>query len=187
MNLTQLGFNTFFEQQLTALNLENKLIGRIMLEHKHSYRVATEDGELLATVSGNFAHNAYAREHYPAVGDFVLVSKMPGENRAIIHHLFERKSKFTRKMAGSQIDEQIFATNVDIVFLTMSLNADFNVRRLERYLVAAWDSGATPVIVLTKADLCDDVVHYVSEVESVAFGVDIVVVSELDGSGLDAV
>ena len=187
MNLTQLGFNTFFEQQLTTLTRENKLIGRIMLEHKHSYRVATEEGELLATVSGNYAHNAYARDHYPAVGDFVLVSKMPGEDRAIIHHLFERKSKFTRKMAGSQIDEQIVATNVDIVFLTMSLNADFNVRRLERYLVAAWDSGATPVIVLTKADLCDDVAHYVSEVESVAFGVDIVVVSALDGSGLDAV
>ena len=158
-----------------------------MLEHKHSYRVATEEGELLATVSGNFAHNAFARDHYPAVGDFVLVSKMPGEDRAIIHHLFERKSKFTRKMAGSQIDEQIVATNVDIVFLTMSLNADFNVRRLERYLVAAWDSGATPVIVLTKADLCDDVARYVSEVESVAFGVDIVVVSALDGSGLDTV
>ena len=187
MNLTQLGFNKFFEQQLTTLNRENKLIGRIMLEHKHSYRVATEEGELLATVSGNFAHNAFARDHYPAVGDFVLVSKMPGEDRAIIHHLFERKSKFTRKMAGSQIDEQIVATNVDIVFLTMSLNADFNVRRLERYLVAAWDSGATPVIVLTKADLCDDVARYVSEVESVAFGVDIVVVSALDGSGLDAV
>ena len=186
MNLTQLGFSPFFEEQLNNLSTENKLVGRIMLEHKHSYRVATEQGEFLATVSGHYAHNAFARDHYPAVGDFVLVSKMPGEDRAIIHHLFERKSKFTRKMAGSQIDEQIVATNVDTVFLTMSLNADFNIRRLERYLVAAWDSGATPVIVLTKADVCDDVERYVKDIELIAFGVDILVVSAIEGQGLEA-
>lgn len=187
MNLQTLGFNTYFETQLNELtiNTTNKIPARVILEHKHSYRVITEQGEWLASISGNFAFNSYSRKDYPAVGDFVLVEQMPGEERAIIHHLFERKSKFTRKMAGQEMDEQIVASNVDIVFLAMSLNADFNVRRLERYLIAAWDSGAKPVIVLTKADLCDDVDAYVQEVESIAFGVEIIVVSAVTGEGID--
>ncbi len=187
MNLQTLGFNTYFETQLNELtiNTTNKIPARVILEHKHSYRVITEQGEWLASISGNFAFNSYSRKDYPAVGDFVLVEQMPGEERAIIHHLFERKSKFTRKMAGQEVDEQIVASNVDIVFLAMSLNADFNVRRLERYLIAAWDSGAKPVIVLTKADLCDDVDAYVQEVESIAFGVEVIVVSAVTGEGID--
>lgn len=188
MNLQQLGFNTFFETQYHDLSIDQtkKIPGRVLLEHKHSYRVLTEQGELLASVSGNFAFHSFSRKDYPAVGDFVVVEQMPGENRAIIHHLLERKSKFTRKMAGLEIDEQIVASNVDLVFLVMSLNADFNLRRLERYLVAAWDSGAKPVIVLTKADLCNDVDHYVSEVGAIAFGVEVIAVSAVTGEGLEA-
>ncbi len=190
VKLKKLGFRSFFEQQLKELSedkLKNKVPGRVLLEHKHSYRVATEQGEWLATISGSYAFQSFSRTDYPAVGDFVLVEKMPGEDRAIIHHLFERSSKFVRKMAGFEIDEQIVAANVDVVLLVMSLNADFNVRRLERYLVAAWDSGATPVIVLTKADLCDQVNDYVQQVEAIAFGVEIMVVSAMTGEGLDAI
>ena len=188
MKLQQLGFQSYFQDQWQQLELSsntNIIPGRVVLEHKHSYRVVTEKGEWLATVSGNFAYSAFSRKDYPAVGDFVAVEKMPGEERAIIHHLFERKSKFTRKMAGLQVDEQIVAANVDLVFLVMSLNDDFNIRRLERYLIAAWDSGATPVIVLTKADLCENVDNAVQQVETVAFGIDIVVVSSILGQGLD--
>lgn len=186
MNLQQLGFSTYFEIQLQSLTIDmtTKLIGRIVLEHKHSYRVMTEQGDFLATVSGNFAYHAFSRKDYPAVGDFVVIEQMPGEERAIIHHLFERKSKFTRKMAGLEVDEQIVATNVDYILLVMSLNADFNIRRLERYLVAAWDSGATPIIVLTKLDLCEDVSDFIKEVETVAFGVDVLTVSALTGEGI---
>ena len=185
MNLTILGFTPFFEQQLESLKTEGKVIGRVMLEHKHSYRVMTEQGEWLATVSGAFAFSAISRTDYPTVGDFVIVEQMPGEERAVIHHLFERQSKFVRKMAGREVDEQIVAANVDIVMLVMSLNADFNVRRLERYIIAAWDSGATPVVVLTKADLCDDVESFVREVEAVVFGVEVFVVSSVNGEGLE--
>ena len=186
MNLTTLGFNPFFKEQYTMMQTEGKVVGRVSLEHKHSYRVMTEHGEWLATVSGAFKFSSFSRTDYPAVGDFVLVEQMPGEERAVIHQLFERQSKFVRKMAGREIDEQIVAANVDIVMLVMSLNADFNVRRLERYIIAAWDSGATPVVVLTKADLCEDVENYVREVEAVAFGVDIFVVSSVNGEGLEA-
>ena len=187
MNIQQLGFTNFFETQLQNIQTEQstKMIGRITLEHKHSYRVLTKQGEWLASISGNFAYRALSRKDYPAVGDFVLVEQMPGEERAIIHHLFERKSKFTRKMAGQEIDEQIVAANVDIAFLVMSLNADFNIRRLERYLIAAWDSGAKPVIVLTKSDLCDDVTSYYQEVETIAFGVDVIAVSAVTSDGIE--
>ena len=187
MNIQQLGFTDFFELQLQNIQTEasTKIVGRITLEHKHSYRVLTEQGEWLASVSGNFAYRAFSRKDYPAVGDFVLVEQMPGEERAIIHHLFERKSKFIRKMAGLEIDEQIVVANVDIVFLVMSLNADFNIRRLERYIIAAWDSGAKPVIVLTKSDLCEDVSAFVEEVETIAFGVEVIVVSAVTNEGIE--
>lgn len=191
MNLTTLGFSTYFEEQLTAFKEESKLANcvpaRVTLEHKHSYRVLAEEGEWLATVAGHFAYTSQAREDYPAVGDWVLVEKMPGEEKAIIHKLFNRKSVFSRKVAGQEIKEQIVASNVDIVLLVMSLNADFNIRRLERYLVAAWDSGAKPVIVLTKADLCEDITSMVREVELVAFGVDIFVTSARSGEGIEAI
>ncbi len=191
MNLTTLGFSTYFEEQLTAFKEESKLANcvpaRVTLEHKHSYRVLAEEGEWLATVAGHFAYTSQAREDYPAVGDWVLVEKMAGEEKAIIHKLFNRKSVFSRKVAGQEIKEQIVASNVDIVLLVMSLNADFNIRRLERYLVAAWDSGAKPVIVLTKADLCEDITSMVREVELVAFGVDIFVTSARSGEGIEAI
>ncbi|MFJ5767474.1 ribosome small subunit-dependent GTPase A [Lysinibacillus sp. NPDC093210] len=191
MKLTTLGFSTYFEEQETAFKKESKLANcvpaRVTLEHKHSYRVIAEEGEWLATVAGHFAYTSVAREDYPAVGDWVLVEKMAGEDKAIIHKLFNRKSVFSRKVAGQEIKEQIVASNVDIVLLVMSLNADFNIRRLERYLVAAWDSGAKPVIVLTKADLCDDITSMVREVELVAFGVDIFVTSARSGEGIAAI
>ncbi|MFJ7733243.1 ribosome small subunit-dependent GTPase A [Lysinibacillus sp. NPDC097231] len=188
MNLSTLGFSTYFEEQMIEFKKQAKLVNcvpaRVTLEHKHSYRVLAEEGEWLATVAGHFAYASLAREDFPAVGDWVLVEKMPGEEKAIIHQLFERKSVFSRKVAGLEIQEQIVASNVDIVLLVMSLNADFNIRRLERYLVAAWDSGAKPIVVLTKADLCEDISSMIREVESVAFGVDIFVTSALSGEGL---
>ncbi|MDN4495172.1 ribosome small subunit-dependent GTPase A [Ureibacillus aquaedulcis] len=191
MNIKSLGFTNFFEDQLSALLKEKKyekcVPARVTLEHKHSYRVISENGEWLASVSGLYAYEALERVEYPAVGDWVLVEKMEGENRAIIHKLLNRKSQFSRKIAGREIEEQLVATNVDLVLLVMSLNADFNIRRLERYLVAAWDSGATPIIVLTKADLCEDVDRYLKEAQAVALGIDIFVTSSYTGEGVEQI
>ncbi|WP_176400087.1 ribosome small subunit-dependent GTPase A [Ureibacillus sinduriensis] len=191
LNIQSLGFSLFFEDQLHAFMGEKKyekcVPARVGLEHKHAYRVISEHGEWLAAVSGLYAYEAIDRAEYPAVGDWVLVEKMDGENRAIIHKLFKRKSQFSRKIAGREVEEQLVATNVDFVLLVMSLNADFNIRRLERYLVAAWDSGATPVIVLTKADLCEDVDRYLKEVQAAAIGVDIFVTSSYTGEGIEQI
>lgn len=191
MNLKKYGFTEPFITQtneLTQLDKYNSLIpGRVTVEHKHSYRIITEEGEILASISGNYAYNSFERKDYPAVGDWVLINKQPHEAKGVIHKLLERKSVFSRKIAGLEIDEQIVASNVDIVFIVTSLNDDFNVRRIERYVTAAWNSGATPVILLTKADLCEEVSSFVEEVETVAFGIDIIPISTHSGLGLTAV
>lgn len=94
---------------------------------------------------------------FPAVGDFVMMDCTKSNSHAIIHHILSRKSAFIRKAAGTDHKEQVVAANIDNVFICMSLTNDFNARRLERYLSVCWDSGAVPVVVLTKADLCKDI------------------------------
>src|SRR5690606_4165449 len=120
-------------------------------------------------------------------GDWVLLREYPNERKAIVHGILPRKSKFSRKVAGKAVYEQIVAANLDYVFILTSLNNEFNLRRIERYLVLAWESGAKPIIVLTKADLCDELSLKVAEVESVAVGVPIHVISSVKGEGLDAI
>jgi ribosome biogenesis GTPase len=178
--IEQYGWNNNWEEKMTG----SGIAGRVLLEHKNLYRVMTNEGELLSSLSGKFKfeHN---REAFPAVGDWVVLDQMPGEEKGIIHEVLPRSSQFSRKMAGLTTEIQLIAVNVDFVFLVMSLNHDFNVRRLERYLLAAWDSGATPVVVLTKKDTCEDLEYYIKEVEAIAFGVDIFAVSSVTGEGID--
>lgn len=106
-----------------------------------------------------------------------MISARPEEQKATIHALLPRKSKFSRKVAGLTTEEQIVASNVDTIFLVNALNADFNIRRIERYILSAWESGANPVIILSKADLCEDIEKKIAEVESVALGVPILPIS----------
>jgi len=159
-----------------------ELRARVISQEKGIYRVRSEYGERLAAVSGKYIHTASTVSDYPAVGDYVLVQWPEDDSNGVITSLFPRKSCFIRKAAGNRKQEQIVAANVDYVFLCMSLNNDFNLRRLERYLSIAWDSGATPVVVLTKADLSDDVEVKRYEVESVAIGVDIITVSSFENN-----
>ena len=191
MNLKTLGFkdsfNEMLQQYMKLEKYKNCVPARVMLEHKHSYRIAAEEGEWLASAAGKFAYEAQSREDYPAVGDWVLAEKLPGEERAVIHELFPRYSKFSRKTAGTQTAEQIVASNIDIVLLVMSLNSDFNVRRLERYIVAAWDSGAVPAVVLTKADLCEDIPSFTSRLGMAAAGMAVHAVSAVTGEGMEDV
>lgn len=176
----------WIEHQENFKSSEGK-IGRVTLEHKHMYRVVTELGEWLAVCSGSLLHRAIDRRDYPAVGDWVAIEQMPGEERGIIHSILPRTSVFSRKTAGDSMTEQLIAVNVDIVFLVTSMNDDFNPRRLERYLVAAYDSGAIPVIVLTKADLCDTPQDFIDQASNIAFGTDVFAVSSKTGAGIDHV
>lgn len=162
-------------------------VGRITLQEKGLYQLETEQGAKWAEVSGKFRYHADAVSDYPAVGDFVMVDWNGEGGNAVIHQILPRKSCITRKAAGNAHQEQIVAANIDTIFLCMSLNNDFNLRRLERYLSIAWDSGATPVIVLTKADLCDDLPSCLSEVSSIAIGVDVLVTSAAEEDGFTQV
>ncbi|GIP19431.1 putative ribosome biogenesis GTPase RsgA 2 [Paenibacillus montaniterrae] len=169
-------------------------LGRVSSQHKDLYKVITEHGEVFAEVSGKFRYEARSLADYPAVGDFVMLAQSEREeqslqagDRAIIHHVLTRKSAFERKAAGTSNDIQVVAANMDIVFICMALNHDFNLRRLERYLSIAWDSGATPVVVLTKADLCEDVQEKLNEVYTAAIGVDVVTTSGLSEDGFIAI
>lgn len=176
------GWTPAWEEKQTVQGLP----GRIILAHKGMFRVATNDGEWLAVPSGKFTFT-HSKEQHPAVGDWVIVEQMPGEQKAIIHEVLSRSSQFVRKTAGKTTDIQLIAVNVDYAFLVMSLNQDFNLRRLERYLLAAYDSGAIPVVILTKRDICEDVREYEKQVEEIAFGVPIYSVSSKTGEGIEEV
>lgn len=157
---------------------------RVIRQQREQYGIADEQGnEYAARVSGKYMNNAAAADDYPAVGDYVA-ARIEGDT-AIIHALFPRKSAFVRKVSGKTFAAQVVAANVDTVFLCMSLNENFNARRMERYVAAAWESGARPVIVLTKADICSDVDAKLNELYSAAPGVDIVAVCAMDGMGMD--
>lgn len=163
-------------------------LGRVSAQYKDLYKIITENGELTAEISGKVRFDAKSLSDYPAVGDFVMLDRMDNaQGNGIINYVLPRKSVFKRKTAGTSNDVQIVAANIDTVFICMSLNNDFNLRRLERYLSIAWDSGATPVIVLTKSDLCDDIKKRLDETATVAIGVDVLVTTSISHDGFAAV
>lgn len=185
-NLYKCGLDDYFLKESTVYT--NLFIARVTEQHREQYKVVTECGELNAVISGKLAYHADGKASFPAVGDWVMIDRVDGDSGlAVINHTLPRKSKFVRKAAGTANEEQIVAANIDIVFICMSLNTDFNLRRLERYLTISWDSMATPVIVLTKSDLCDDIRLKLDEIASVAMGVDVVVCSAENSYGLDAI
>ncbi|MCB2290022.1 ribosome small subunit-dependent GTPase A [Clostridium sp. CS001] len=160
-------------------------MARVFAEHKHIYKLFTEAGEVLAEVSGKLRYETIDEEAFPSVGDWVVVSLRVEEKKATIHKVLSRKSKFSRKVAGINTKQQIVASNIDTIFLVNALNKDFNARRIERYLIMAWESGASPVVLLSKADLSTDLEEKLLETEKVAVNVPIHIISAVDKRGLD--
>ncbi|HOD41455.1 MAG TPA: ribosome small subunit-dependent GTPase A [Candidatus Wallbacteria bacterium] len=184
--IDQLGWNDFFEANMASLKPEDGQIpARVSAEHKGMYKVLCEHGELSAEITGRLRFDAAGRSDFPAVGDFVIITARPAEGSATIQELLPRRTKFSRMAAGSYCDEQIVAANLDVVFIVMSLNADFNLRRVERYLTLAFESGAKPVVILNKADLCDDIESKTLQAESSCPGADVIAVSAVSGYGFD--
>ena len=141
-------------------------VSRILSQEKGVYRLISSQGEIWGEISGRYHYDVQAKSDYPTVGDFVMVDWNKSGGNAVIHYVLPRKSSFIRKAAGEKNEEQVVATNIDTVFLCMSLNNDFNLRRLERYVAIAWNSGAVPVVVLTKGDLCENPDSKLIEVSS---------------------
>jgi ribosome biogenesis GTPase len=159
--------------------------GRIAVQHRGAYDVLTELGDLRCDVAGRLYDDAASPSELPAVGDWVAVAARPGEHAGTVQAMLPRRTKFSRKTAWQASEEQVLAANLDVVLIVSSLNEDLSLRRIERYLTLAWESGARPVLVLTKTDLADDVPAAVAEVESVAFGAPVLPVSSVTGEGLD--
>lgn len=165
---------------------EGMVPARVTAEHRDLYTIAASDGEHPARLSGRFRHEARLRSDLPTVGDWVVAGIPEKGGTAVVRGLLPRRSKFSRKVPGRRIEEQVVAANVDTVFLVNGLDGDFNVRRIERYLVLVHASGASPVIVLTKSDLQEDCGPFVAEAEAAAPGVPVLAVSSLTGKGFQA-
>lgn len=152
--------------------------GRITGRNLDLFKIAVEGGEIIGEVSGKFRHECHSKKDYPAVGDYVLV------DNGIIRQVLKRKSLIVRKAPGSAHEIQVIAANVDIIFICMSLNKDYSPRRLERYLAMAYDSGAVPVVLLTKKDLCSDVEEYLADTMKIAPGTEVLAISSLNEEGI---
>jgi ribosome biogenesis GTPase / thiamine phosphate phosphatase len=183
--LDRYGWSDALQQQFHIHAASGLMPGRVVVQQRGLYVLATPLGEATAQLSGRFAHEAETGGH-PVAGDWVAAAVRPAEASATIHHLLPRRSAFLRKAAGSGSLAQVVAANVDVALLVASLNADLNARRIERYLATAWESGASPVVVLTKADLCNAAEARKVEIEAVALGVPVHVVSAVTREGLDA-
>lgn len=182
--LANLGFTPFFEASLRALDLPDGVPGRVVAGHGRLCRVAIGHGELLAEPLGRLRRDE-AGPGLPVTGDWVVVRELD-ERRAVVLAVLPRRTTFSRRAAGPQTREQVLAANVDTALLVMGLDADYSPRRLERYLVLAWDAGVRPVVLLNKSDLCDDPAARLAGTRAVAAGAPAHVVCALSGEGLDA-
>nr|WP_245183624.1 ribosome small subunit-dependent GTPase A [Lentibacillus salicampi] len=168
-------------------DMNREAVARVMTVQKNSYRISDGNIEYLAHLSGKFLNQVTDSLNFPAVGDWVDVHKLQDEQKAVVNRVLPRKSQFVRQAAGTKVEAQMVAANMDIVLIVSSLNHDLNERRMERYLLSAYESGATPVIVLTKKDECaaDEVADVMARVEEVAIGVPVVAISNVTCDGID--
>ena len=186
MQLALLGWDETFSAAFGPYCCVGLIAGRVILQHNHIYTVAVETGEIHAQVSGRLRHETASDNELPAVGDWVALRPSSGDGTALIQAVLPRRSKFSRKAAGRTTREQVVAANIDTVFLLVGMDNDFSPRRVERYLTAAWESGAAPVVVLNKLDLCADPASRVAAIKEVALGVPVHAISALRGDGLEA-
>ena len=187
--LDSLGWNDRLSSLYEPFAGDGVVAGRVSIQHRGAYDVLTELGELRCEVPRRLVHDAVTNADLPVVGDWVVVSPGTGSEGATgtITAVLPRLTKFSRKTAWQAAEEQVLAANIDIAFLVASMNEDLSLRRLERYLILAWESGARPVIVLTKADLHPAPDAAVAEVETIAGGVPVHAISSVTGQGLDEV
>jgi ribosome biogenesis GTPase / thiamine phosphate phosphatase len=180
VTLEALGWSPFFANAFEPYRHTDMLPARVAIRHHGPCVLLSELGEL-----GGIPAGRLDEEELPAVGDWVAARPLPGERKALIEAVLPRRTAFTRKEAWRRTAEQVVAANVDTVFLVSAFGRDLNVRRLERYLAAAWESGAEPVIVVNKADLATDPAGDLAAVEAIAFGVPVHAVSAATGEGLE--
>jgi len=181
LNLEDLGWDAFFADAFEPYAADNLIPARVSARHHGPCELLTERGRMGGLPAGKLSD-----EELPAVGDWVAVRPVDGERKAVIEAVLPRRTSFTRKETLKRAVEQVVAANVDTVFVVTAFGFDLNPRRLERYLTAAWDSGATPVVVVNKCDVASDPEAELNEVEPVTLGVAVHSVSAVTGEGLES-
>ena len=187
MELRTFGFDDHFQQAFQPYAGGGFLPGRVLLQFNHIYTVVTQDGEVHAQCSGRLRHQAAPDDRaqsLPVTGDWVAV-QASGDGAALIQAVLPRRSAFSRKAAGRAAREQVLAANLDVALLLIGLDNDYSPRRVERYLAATWESGAAPVVVLNKLDLCRDAATPMEEIHRVAAGAPVHGISALYGDGVE--
>lgn len=186
--LKKLGWDSFFDDHFKKYTQQKQnttyLPARITSFQRNLYSVLSEDGELTGEISGKLRYQVQSIEKFPTVGDWIGITKKEQEEKAIVHFVLPRKTCLSRKTPGIKTEEQVIGANIDTSFLVTTFDRDFNLRRIERYLTLIWDSGASPVIILNKADLCTDIEIFCREVETISPGIPILCMSALEKSGV---
>lgn len=183
-DLKSCGWNDFFEAYFSEYAADGLTPARVSVEHRNYYELYSVYGELTAEKSGKLFYQALDTSLLPAVGDWVVIRRLENEDKALIQAVLPRKTKFSRKKAGAVTEEQIVAANVDTVFIISSLNQELNLRRIERYLTLAWDNDVKPVIILSKADLSEDIFGSLAQVQDAFPGIDVNVISAKKKAGI---
>jgi ribosome biogenesis GTPase len=183
-DLKDLGWDDDWSKVFAPFAADQLVPGRVAIEFNYIYRVFAESGELQVQHAGRLRHHA---ESLSAVGDWVAIRPTPGEATGTIEAILPRRSKFSRKVAGELTEEQIVAANIDTVFLIMGLDGDYNPRRLERYLILAYESGARPVVILNKSDVADHLAEDMDEIQALAVGIPVHAISAKQRDGIDVV
>ncbi len=186
-DLTTLGWDETHAEQFDPHADAGLIPGRVAVQHRGAYDVLTELGELRCDVAGRLYEESHSPADLPAVGDWVAVAPRVDEDAGTVQAILPRRTKFSRKMAWQATEEQVLAANIDVVFVVTSLNEDLSLRRLERYLILARESGAQPVVLLTKSDLAVDLEGSVAAVESIAADIPVHALSNVTGEGLEEI
>lgn len=197
MSLEKLGWNTYFQKNFEQYLDKGFCAARVITQHKGNYIVCSEKGSFNGKLSGKFMYNADVKKDYPSVGDWVAI-KMLNDTEAVIYAVLPRKSYFARKLAisggrkmkngilvGGNIEEQIIGSNIDTAFVVSGLDDNFNIGRIERYITLVRSSGATPVILLNKCDLCDNIPDYIEKIDNIAKGIAVYAISVLNNINMD--
>jgi ribosome biogenesis GTPase len=187
MDLSELGWNTTYRENIDESAIQKLIIGRVSRQNGKQYKVITQENELNATLTNSYLKRIKDKSEIPVVGDWVGLNINPDIKAYYISMIFPRKNKLSRKVAGIKSEEQLIASNIDIIFIVMGVDADYNLRRLERYLSMVSEIKAQPVIVLNKIDKNKDFERYLKDIEKISRDIPIVAISAKDGSNISGV
>jgi ribosome biogenesis GTPase len=198
LNLHKLGWNEFFQSGFEDFKNIELFPARVISQQKSEYVVSYENGEISAKIAGKFYYKNKMRKNYPVVGDWVVINLIDNGERAIIKDVIERKNYFSRKapisggrkikndmIEGGITEEQVIAANIDTIFIICGLDNNFNIRRIERYLTLVYNSGISPVIILNKSDICEEIEEYIQKVKKISFDIPVYHISVIKNQGLE--